>query len=52
MKREEKAELGWFMFLEQTSGVVSSSMLVGTCLWRHCSNFDLSPVKIATKLPI
>ena len=52
MKREEKGKLCSFSFLEQTSRVISSNMLVETCLWRHCSNFDLCPVKTATELPI
>lgn len=45
-------ELCWSPVLEQTSGVLNSSVLVGACLWRHGSNFDLGPVKAATKLPI
>ena len=51
-KRDEKRDLCWFPFLEQTSRVLNSSVLVGACLWRHGSNFDLCPVKAATKLPI
>ena len=51
-KKDEKRELCWFPFLEQTSRVLNSSVLVGACLWRHGSSFDLCPVKAATKLPI
>ena len=51
-EKDEKRELCWFSFLEQTSGVLNSSVLVGACLWRHSGNFDLCPVKAATKLPI
>lgn len=48
---EQGEERVWWFHFGTDFKSCAYSLLVGTCLWRHCSHFDSCPVKAWAKLP-